>query len=64
MRGQTTKLILVASTEGPGLTRILGLEKKNELRKIRVSGTVGGPLLMYVHKPKIVIVGSTVVNTA
>ena len=32
-------------TEGPHLTRILGLEK-TALHKIRVSGTVGGPLLM------------------
>ena len=31
-------------TEGPRLTRILGLEK-TVLHEIRVSGTVGGPLL-------------------
>ena len=32
------------NTEGPRLTRILGLEKTT-LCKIRVSGTVGGPLV-------------------
>ena len=31
-------------TEGPRLTRILGIEKKNGPRKIRISGTVEGPL--------------------
>ena len=32
------------NTEGPRIARILGLQK-NTLREIRVSGTVGGPLL-------------------
>ena len=57
-------------TEGPRLTRILGIEK-NALHKIRISGTVGGigsptntkiPHLR-VHKPKTTVVGSTVVKT-
>ena len=58
------------NTEGPRLTRILGLEK-NALREIRI-GTVGGPRSLTnakiphlrIHKPKIVVVGSTVVKTA
>ena len=33
-------------TEGPHLTLILGLEKKTVFCKIRVSGTVGSPILM------------------
>ena len=47
------------NTEGPHLTRILGLAK-TVLHEIRVSGTVGGPLLtpksshLHVHKPKTV----------
>ena len=53
----------------PGLTRILGLEK-TVLRKIYVSGTVGGPLLMrksptYIYRsPKTVVVGSALVIAA
>ena len=38
-----------STTEGPPITRILGLEK-NALRKIRVSGTIGGPLLKTYRK--------------
>ena len=34
--------------------------KKKALRKIYVSGTVGGPLLMHEHKPKIAGVGSAI----
>ena len=55
-------------TEGPCLTRILGLEK-TPLRKICVSETVGGPLLtqkflnLRLHQPKIAVIGSAVVKT-
>ena len=45
--------------EGPPLRRFWNLKKK-PLRKICVSGTVGGPLLMHEHKPKIAGVGSAV----
>ena len=33
-------------TEGPRITRVSGLQKKPVLCKIRISGTLGGPLLM------------------
>ena len=35
----------MSTTEGPRLTWILGLEKKNALLEIHVSGTVGDTLL-------------------
>ena len=54
-------MLLVKHTEGPHLTRILGLEK-TLLRKICISGTIGGPLLMqkiphlHIHQPKTVAI--------
>ena len=50
----------------PCLTRILGLEK-TVLHEIRVSGTVGGPLItqksphLHVDKPKTVVVETVLV---
>ena len=61
-------LLREKDTEGPALREFWDL-KKTALRKICVSGTVGGSLTntkmthLHLHKPEIVVVRSAVVKT-